>query len=235
MASSFLRMTTCWFVKTILRNSSVVHNGIGDVARSVCTSSRAIKNLSPLRSYSSKTENSGNVPAIPESAEEGQTLIGSLLAKEYFEMANAKLLASDVDAAIPLYLTSLEQEQTALAWFNLATAYIHADKLGEAMEALEASLYTDPDFADGYANLGTLYATTGRPKEAIVSYQSALLINDQDWRTHFNLGVIFESVGQFEEAVNSYKTASNINHEVPQEYLRNAMAKLAALQQPPST
>ena len=72
------------------------------------------------------------------------------------------LTGNDYERAIELYLSSLENSESAVAWYNLSSVYIQLGKHKEAIEALKASAVLEPEHSDVHINLGNLLAMTGR-------------------------------------------------------------------------
>ena len=134
----------------------------------------------------------------------------------------------ETEAAIAMFHRSNTLFPQASTFFNLAHAYIAAGDTDKAIGALQSSLDLDDSQSDVLVNLGTAYLTEQRFAEAIPVLEKALAIDASDWTTHHAIGVAYEKQSELENALNSYKKAKELQPALPEDIIRNCVAKLAA-------
>jgi protein O-mannosyl-transferase len=97
-----------------------------------------------------------------------------------------------------------------LAHYNLGVALDKNEKLDEAIVQYQASLQSNPDYAEAHYNLGLDLFQKGKVNEAIAQYQEALQINPDYAEAHNNLGNAFFQMGKMEEAIAQEQEALRI-------------------------
>ena len=102
--------------------------------------------------------------------------------------------------------------------YNLAIAYLNAQRKEEAARQFQAVLRLDPQSFDVHFNLGVILKELGRYTEAIAHYQEALRRRPDACGAHYNLGLALDASGRFEEAVNHYLAATRIKPDFFEAY-----------------
>jgi tetratricopeptide (TPR) repeat protein len=77
----------------------------------------------------------------------------------------------------------------------------------DAIEAYEAAIAADPEFADAYCNLGSVYFNQGRRTPARDRFERALEIDPEHLESNLNLATLEEEVGRDAVALRHYKVA----------------------------
>lgn len=73
----------------------------------------------------------------------------------------------DVAGAERVYRAAAATSNDAVLMYNLGVLLDEQHRSAEALEAYQAAIASDPDFADAHYNLGLLYDLLERPKDAI--------------------------------------------------------------------
>lgn len=113
-----------------------------------------------------------------------------------------------------LFRATLERNpQCWMCHTNLAVSLLEEDapdRLGEALEHLQASLRINPNNPETHNNMGGALQQVGRFKDAIAEHQLALRLDPQLWRAALALGVAHEQLGQLAEAAEAYRAALQV-------------------------
>ena len=78
------------------------------------------------------------------------------------------------------------------AHVNLAIIYVNYSNDERAMEAIDAALAIDPDYAPALNQLGMLHRRNGNFLEAEAAYMKAVTVSPDYALAHYNLGVLNE-------------------------------------------
>lgn len=103
------------------------------------------------------------------------------------------------------YLEALEQAipghpNPALAWSNLAKAYLDAQRVDDAMNAWKESVRIDPDSVFAWYNLGVLYGMREEIPEAIACWKKAVAVEPDHGDSLYNLTAAHLMIGDVEGA-----------------------------------
>ncbi len=95
----------------------------------------------------------------------------------------------------------------------LATKYLQAGRVQEAMYQLGEALRLDPNDAEAHSNLGTALQLLGRTADATHHFLEALRLEPDDARVHFNLGNALFAGGKPDDAIRQYRRTLEIDPE----------------------
>jgi Flp pilus assembly protein TadD len=126
------------------------------------------------------------------------------LARDY----EARSLLADIAGAEMQVRTSPDD---ALAHNFLATKYLQAGRVPDAVAELEKALRLKPSDAEAHSNMASALRFQGRLAEALQHAREAQRLKPDDDRVHFNLGTILNATGQVEEAVRELRRATELN------------------------
>ncbi len=101
----------------------------------------------------------------------------------------------------------------ALAHNFLATKYLQAGRVPDAVAQLEEALRLKPDDAEAHSNLASALQSQGRLAEALQHAREAQHLKPDDDRVHFNLGNVLNATGQVDEAIRELRRAVELNPE----------------------
>ena len=95
----------------------------------------------------------------------------------------------------------------------LATKYLAAGRVQEAVSQLEEAIRLKPDDAEAHNNLGSAFQLLGRTEEATKHLREALRLKPDDSRVHFNLGNALLASGEPDESMREFRRAIAIDPE----------------------
>jgi len=126
--------------------------------------------------------------------------------------------------------TARKSPNSSRAHYNLANAYLAADRNIDAAQEFEHALSLNPGLAYASYVLGNLYYSQGRLNEALANYQSALMHKPDSWYAayiHNGLGNVQLGLGNTEQAIIEYQTAVALSPVYAEAYANqgNAFAK----------
>jgi Flp pilus assembly protein TadD len=98
-----------------------------------------------------------------------------------------------------------------LAHNFLATKYLQAGRVADAMGELEAALHLRPDDAEAHSNLANALQLEGRMPEALQHAQRAAQLKPDDDRVHFNLGNALNAAGRTDDATRELRRSVALN------------------------
>jgi tetratricopeptide (TPR) repeat protein/mono/diheme cytochrome c family protein len=98
-----------------------------------------------------------------------------------------------------------------LAHNFLATRYLQAGRVADAVAQLNEALRLKPGDAEAHSNLATALQAQGQLAEAVQHAREAVRLKPDDDRVHFNLGNLMMASGQPEEAERELRRAVQIN------------------------
>jgi tetratricopeptide (TPR) repeat protein len=93
----------------------------------------------------------------------------------------------------------------------LATKYLQAGLVKEAMAELDEALRLKPDDAEAHSNLGSAFQMQGRFTEALQHLREAVRLRPRDDRIHFNFGNALNAAGLADQAIGEFRLAVAIN------------------------
>jgi tetratricopeptide (TPR) repeat protein/mono/diheme cytochrome c family protein len=123
---------------------------------------------------------------------------------------NERSLRADLSGAEMQVGTS---PRDALAHNYLATKYLQAGRVPDAIAQLEEALRLKPDDAEAHSNMASALQFQGRLAEALQHAREAQRLKPDDDRVHFNLGNVLNATGQVEDAIRELRRATQINPE----------------------
>jgi len=95
----------------------------------------------------------------------------------------------------------------------LATKYLAAGRVQEAVSQLEEAIRLKPDDGEAHNNLGSAFQLLGRTEEATKHLREALRLKPDDARVHFNLGNALLASGKADESTREFRRAIAIDPE----------------------
>jgi tetratricopeptide (TPR) repeat protein len=93
----------------------------------------------------------------------------------------------------------------------LATKYLQAGRIPDAVSHLNEALRLKPNDAEAHSNLATALQMQGRTTEAVQEAREAVRLKPDDDRVHFNLGNLMAASGQADEAERELRRAVQLN------------------------
>ena len=108
-------------------------------------------------------------------------------------------------------VSAVPDDIEALNW--LATSYLRAGRVAEAIPHLEQAIRLGPRRAAAYHNLGMALQAQSRPAEAIRHFREAARLMPRDERVHLNLANALNAGGLMGEAIEHYRRALALNPE----------------------
>jgi len=103
--------------------------------------------------------------------------------------------------------------QVAAARNVLATRYLQAGRVADALAQLEEALRLDPRDAEAHSNLGSVLQAQGRLAEGMDHLRTAVRLKPKGDSVRFNLGAGLLAVGQPDAAIREFQTAIALNPE----------------------
>jgi tetratricopeptide (TPR) repeat protein len=148
------------------------------------------------------------VPRRPEEA--------AVLKADFFRRA----LLADIESA---ELSVRVDPGVAAARNLLATKYLQAGRVADALAQFEEGLRLDPRDAEVHSNLGVLLQAQGRLAEGMQHLRTAVGLKPKDDAVHFNLGNALLAAGQADAALREFQTAIALNPENADAHFNLAM------------
>jgi tetratricopeptide (TPR) repeat protein len=122
----------------------------------------------------------------------------------------ARALRADIDGAEMQVSAS---PADPLAHNFLATKYLQAGRVADAVAQLNEALRLKPGDAEAHSNLATALQAQGQVAEAVQHAREAVRLKPDDDRVHFNLGNLMLAGGQADEAEREFRRAVQLNPE----------------------
>jgi tetratricopeptide (TPR) repeat protein len=111
----------------------------------------------------------------------------------------------------------------AAAHNYLATKYLQAGRLPNAVAQLEEALRLEPGDAEAHSNLGSILQSQGHLDQAADHLREAIRLKPKDDRVRFNMGNLLLATGRQDEAMNEFRRALAINPENAEAHFNLAM------------
>ncbi|PYS97611.1 MAG: hypothetical protein DMF50_00065 [Acidobacteria bacterium] len=130
-------------------------------------------------------------------------------AVRFLEKAYERQRAGDLDQAISLYKTSIEEYPTAEAHTYLGWTYSFQGRYDEAIEQCKIAITVDPEFGNPYNDIGSYLIQKGQLDQAIPWLEQAKKARRYEPR-HFpylNLFRVYMKMGQLDAAQREYEQA----------------------------
>jgi tetratricopeptide (TPR) repeat protein len=127
---------------------------------------------------------------------------------------NADFVRRSLEAAIASAELDVRLDpQVAAAHNVLATRYLQAGRVADALTQFDEALHVDPRDAEAHSNLGTVLQARGRLNEGMDHLRTAVRLKPTSDSVHFNLGAGLLAVGQPDAAIREFQTAIALNPE----------------------
>jgi tetratricopeptide (TPR) repeat protein len=117
-------------------------------------------------------------------------------------------IQGELQVAEHCYRKALELRIDARGYFNLGTTLYGLGEHPKALEAFQAALQLNPQFADAWNALGETYRDQGDMQEAVRAYREALRLEPKHARANYNMGESYCLSGQLTQSIPYFK-ASN--------------------------
>jgi tetratricopeptide (TPR) repeat protein len=156
-----------------------------------------------VRSGPRSTDEMGQlwIEVVPRRAEDAAVLNADFVRRT--------LLAAIASAELDVRL----DPQVAAAHNVLATRYLQAGRVDDALTQLEEALRLDPRDAEAHSNLGTVLQSRGRLAEGMQHLRTAVQLKPKEDSVRFNLGAGLLASGQPDAAIREFQTAIALNPE----------------------
>jgi tetratricopeptide (TPR) repeat protein len=127
---------------------------------------------------------------------------------------NADFVRRSLEAAIASAELDVRLDpQVAAAHNVLATRYLQAGRVADALTQFDEALHVDPRDAEAHSNLGTVLQARGRLNEGMDHLRTAVRLKPKSDSVHFNLGAGLLAVGQPDAAIREFQAAIALNPE----------------------
>ena len=127
---------------------------------------------------------------------------------------NADFVRRSLEAAIASAELDVRLDpQVAAAHNVLATRYLQAGRVADALAQFEEALRVDPRDAEAHSNLGTVLQARGRLNEGMDHLRTAVRLKPKSDSVRFNLGAGLLTMGQADAAIREFQTAIALNPE----------------------
>jgi tetratricopeptide (TPR) repeat protein len=156
-----------------------------------------------VRSGPRSTDEMGQlwIEVVPRRAEDAAVLNADFVRRS--------LVAAIASAELDVRL----DPQVAAAHNVLATRYLQAGRVADALAQLEEALRVDPRDAEAHSNLGTVLQARGQLAEGMQHLRTAVQLKPKGDSVRFNLGAGLLAVGQPDAAIREFRTAIALNPE----------------------
>ena len=131
---------------------------------------------------------------------------GALLNRDYVRRSMIADLAA-AEARV------VEHPNDPLARNYLATKYLQAGRIDDALANLDAALHEKSDDPEAHSNLAMVFQLQHRMNEAVDEAVKASRLAPNDDRVQFNLGFVMQSANRLTDAVGAYRRAIALNDE----------------------
>ena len=128
----------------------------------------------------------------------------AVLMRDYYERS----LRADIAGAEMQVHTS---PGDPLAHNFLATKYLQAGRVGDAVAQLNEALRLNPRDAEAHSNLASAYQAMGQLPDAVREARLAVALKPSDDRVHFSLASALNAAGASTEAVDEFARAAALN------------------------
>ena len=98
-----------------------------------------------------------------------------------------------------------------LAHNFLATKYLQARRVDDAVAQLNEAVQLNPRDAEAHSNLASAYQAMGRLPDAVREARLAVTLKPSDDRVHFNLANALNAAGASTEAIDEFARAATLN------------------------
>lgn len=105
----------------------------------------------------------------------------------------------------------------------LATKYLQAGRVPQAVVQLQEALRLNPADAEAHSNLASAFVAQGRLADALQQAREAQRLKPADDRVRFNLGNVLNATGHVDEAIGELRRAVQLNPENSDAHFNLAM------------
>jgi tetratricopeptide (TPR) repeat protein len=113
------------------------------------------------------------------------------------------------DEAVPLLEQVIARETDRFeAYVDLATAYMHQDKLAKARASAERAVLLNPSYAPGHETLGLVLWRGGDPRAAIASFDTAVQRDPRDVRAMVWMAMAYTNLDRTADALDAFRRAA---------------------------
>src|SRR5687768_11659606 len=154
-----------------------------------------------VRSGPRSTDEMGQlwIEVVPRRAEDAALLNADFVRRSLF----AAIASAELDVRL--------DPQVAAARNVLATRYLRAGRVADALAQLEEALRLDPRDAEAHSNLGVVLQAQGQLAEGMQHLRRAAQLRPKDDSVRFNLGGGLLAAGQPEAAMREFRAAIALN------------------------
>lgn len=124
-----------------------------------------------------------------------------MLGVAHFDQGNYQSATKLITQAVQIY------QGSAIAYFNLANAWLAQGDMDKASDAYLKAIALDPYYPDANLNLGVLYRTLGRINDARYHLEQALTCRPQCAKSKYQLGLIHTERDDVTEAEACFRAA----------------------------
>jgi tetratricopeptide (TPR) repeat protein len=110
-----------------------------------------------------------------------------------------------VNSEIDTLLVKLDAHPGSLVFARVASAYLKADKVNQAIQICEQGLSHHSDYANGHMIMSTCYFKVGLLEQAIRECEYVLALDPEHTAALYHLGDIYVEQKKFEQALNAYR------------------------------
>jgi tetratricopeptide (TPR) repeat protein len=97
---------------------------------------------------------------------------------------------------------------------NLGNAYVHQNRMKEAVREFRAAARLDDSSPVPWNNLGTTYRKLGRRQAAEQALRKALSLDERYALAWYNLGTLYDDAGDYDKAIELYLKALALKPEL---------------------
>jgi tetratricopeptide (TPR) repeat protein len=94
------------------------------------------------------------------------------------------------------------------AYVDLATGYMHQDKLAKARATAERAVSLNPSYAPAHETLGLILWRAGDPRAAIAAFDTAVLRDPRDVRAMVWMAMAYTNLDRTADALNAFRRAA---------------------------
>ncbi|QXM06957.1 tetratricopeptide repeat protein [Crassaminicella indica] len=109
--------------------------------------------------------------------------------------------------SIKAFERSIEIQENAKIYFNIAICYVSANEVELALEFYDKAIHINNKFYDAYINKGILLASLFRIEEAKECYVNAIAISQKRNEAFINLATLLKDLNENEDSMNYFQNA----------------------------
>ena len=116
-------------------------------------------------------------------------------------------------ADVPSFIQAVSTKKTAEQWLNEGNALGNSGRFEEELQANEAALRLNPNYAMAHYGKGVALATLERYQEALQAFETALRLNPNDAEAYQGKGFALEKLGKKAEAQLAFDKAKELGYK----------------------